>query len=136
MEEKDRKLTLEERLLLIQEIINNGGLYGVNELLNKLSNNKNKLSEPIVAEDPNKELDTINKTDNSINSAGTYTSESGASIYDSEALPLVKADLEEQRTREIEEQPMDETPVKPMVRERIPNPYSDSRTVIPENNEY
>lgn len=131
MEEKDRKLTLEERLLLIQEIINNGDLYGVNELLNKLS-------EPIVAEDPNKELDTINKTDNSINSASTYTSESGASIYDSEALPLVKADLEEQkqRTREIEEQPMDETPVKPMVRERIPNPYSDSRTVIPENNEY
>ncbi|MGN1342360.1 MAG: hypothetical protein ACI4VL_03940, partial [Bacilli bacterium] len=128
MEEKDRKLTLEERLLLIQEIINNGGLYGVNELLNKLSNNKNQLSEPTVAEVPTKEPDTINKTDNSINSA---------SIYASEALPLVKADLEEQkqRTREIEKQPMDETAVKTMVRERIPNPYSDSRTVIPENNE-
>ena len=125
MEEKDRILTPEERLLLIQEIINNGGLYAVNELLSKLSDNKNQISEPTVKEEP----DTINKTDNSINSA---------SIYASEALPLVKADLEEQkqRTREIEKQPMDETPVKPMVRERIPNPYSDSRTVIPENNEY
>ena len=125
MEEKDRILTPEERLLLIQEIINNGGLYAVNELLSKLSDNKNQISEPTVKEEP----DTINKTDNSINSA---------SIYASEALPLVKADLEEQkqRTIEIEKQPMDETPVKPMVRERIPNPYSDSRTVIPENNEY
>lgn len=125
MEEKDRILTPEERLLLIQEIINNGGLYAVNELLSKLSDNKNQISEPTVKEEP----DTINKTDNSINSA---------SIYASEALPLVKADLEEQkqRTREIEKQPMDETPVKPMVRERIPNPYSDSRTVIPENKEY
>lgn len=124
MEEKDRKLTLEERLLLIQEIINNGGLYGVNELLNKLSN-KNQLSEPIIAEDPTEEEDTINETDKLINSAG---------IYDVDALPLVKEDLEEQkqRAREIEEQPMDETPVKPMIRERIPNPYSDSRTVIPE----
>lgn len=129
MEEKDRILTPEERLLLIQEIINNGGLYAVNELLSKLSNNKNQISEPTVKEEPIKERDTINKTDNSINSA---------SIYASEALPLVKADLEEQkqRTIEIEKQPMDETPVKPMVRERIPNPYSDSRTVIPENNEY
>lgn len=129
MEEKDRILTPEERLLLIQEIINNGGLYAVNELLSKLSNNKNQIPEPTVKEEPIKEPDTINKTDNSINSA---------SIYASEALPLVKADLEEQkqRTREIEKQPMDETPVKPMVRERIPNPYSDSRTVIPENNEY
>lgn len=129
MEEKDRILTPEERLLLIQEIINNGGLYGVNELLSKLSDNKNQISEPTVKEEPIKERDTINKTDNSINSA---------SIYASEALPLVKADLEEQkqRTREIKKQPMDETPVKPMVRERIPNPYSDSRTVIPENNEY
>lgn len=125
MEEKDRILTPEERLLLIQEIINNGGLYAVNELLSKLSDNKNQISEPTVKEEP----ETINKTDNSINSA---------SIYASEALPLVKADLEEQkqRTIEIEKQPMDETPVKPMVRERIPNPYSDSRTVIPENNEY
>lgn len=129
MEEKNRILTPEERLLLIQEIINNGGLYAVNELLSKLSNNKNQISEPTVKEEPIKERDTINKTDNSINSA---------SIYASEALPLVKADLEEQkqRTIEIEKQPMDETPVKPMVRERIPNPYSDSRTVIPENNEY
>ena len=123
MEEKDRILTPEERLLLIQEIINNGGLYGVNELLSKLSDNENKISEPTVKEEP----DTINKTDNSINSA---------SIYASEALPLVKADLEEQITREIEEQPPEEISVKPMVRERIPNPYSDSRTVIPENNEY
>ena len=129
MEEKDRILTPEERLLLIQEIINNGGLYGVNELLSKLSDNKNQISEPTVKEEPIKEPDTINKTDNSINSA---------SIYASEALPLVEADLEErkQRTIEIEKEPMDETPVKPMVRERIPNPYSDSRTVIPENNEY
>ena len=128
MEEKNRILTPEERLLLIQEIINNGGLYGVNELLSKLSD-KNQISDLTVKEEPIKEPDTINKTDNSINSA---------SIYASEALPLVKADLEEQkqRTREIEKQPMDETPVKPMVRERIPNPYSDSRTVIPENNEY
>ena len=125
MEEKNRILTPEERLLLIKEIINNGGLYAVNELLSKLSDNKNQISEPTVKEEP----ETINKTDNSINSA---------SIYASEALPLVKADLEEQkqRTIEIEKQPMDETPVKPMVRERIPNPYSDSRTVIPENNEY
>lgn len=129
MEEKDRILTPEERLLLIQEIINNGGLYGVNELLSKLSDNKNQISEPTVKEEPIKEPDTINKTDNSISSA---------SIYASEALPLVEADLEEQkqRTIEIEKEPMDETPVKPMVRERIPNPYSDSRTVIPENNEY
>lgn len=129
MEEKNRILTPEERLLLIQEIINNGGLYGVNELLSKLSDNKNQISEPTVKEEPIKERDTINKTDNSINSA---------SIYASEALPLVEADLEEQkqRTIEIEKEPMDETPVKPMVRERIPNPYSDSRTVIPENNEY
>lgn len=129
MEEKNRILTPEERLLLIQEIINNGGLYGVNELLSKLSDNKNQISEPTVKEEPIKEPDTINKTDNSISSA---------SIYASEALPLVEADLEEQkqRTIEIEKQPMDETPVKPMVRERIPNPYSDSRTVIPENNEY
>lgn len=129
MEEKNRILTPEERLLLIKEIINNGGLYGVNELLSKLSNNKNQISETTVKEEPIKEPDTINKTDNSINSA---------SIYASEALPLVEADLEEQkqRTIEIEKEPMDETPVKPMVRERIPNPYSDSRTVIPENNEY
>lgn len=127
MEEKNRILTPEERLLLIQEIINNGGLYGVNELLSKLSDNENKISEPTVKEEPIKEPDTINKTDNSINSA---------SIYASEALPLVKADLEEQITREIEEQPPEEISVKPMVRERIPNPYSDSRTVIPENNEY
>ena len=129
MEEKNRILTPEERLLLIKEIINNGGLYGVNELLSKLSDNKNQISEPTVKEEPIKETDTINKTDNSINSA---------SIYASEALPLVEADLEEQkqRTIEIEKEPMDETPVKPMVRERIPNPYSDSRTVIPENNEY
>lgn len=129
MEEKNRILTPEERLLLIKEIINNGGLYGVNELLSKLSDNKNQISEPTVKEEPIKEPDTINKTDNSISSA---------SIYASEALPLVEADLEEQkqRTIEIEKQPMDETPVKPMVRERIPNPYSDSRTVIPENNEY
>ena len=129
MEEKNRILTPEERLLLIKEIINNGGLYGVNELLSKLSDNKNQISEPTVKEEPIKEPDTINKTDNSINSA---------SIYASEALPWVEADLEEQkqRTIEIEKQPMDETPVKPMVRERIPNPYSDSRTVIPENNEY
>lgn len=129
MEEKNRILTPEERLLLIKEIINNGGLYGVNELLSKLSDNKNQISEPTVKEEPIKEPDTINKTDNSISSA---------SIYASEALPLVEADLEEQkqRTIEIEKEPMDETPVKPMVRERIPNPYSDSRTVIPENNEY
>lgn len=52
MEEKDRILTPEERLLLIQEIINNGGLYAVNELLSKLSDNKNQISEPTVKEEP------------------------------------------------------------------------------------
>ncbi len=140
---EDRILTPEERLKLIQKTVDDGGLYGLIDMLNEMAKNKEIESEPRSSEESSPSNSVIaGKIDIPISPV------SGASIYDDKYLELVRSDLAnqivssntsdiEKQTTSTEEKVQNNSQTEPKVLERKltpPNPYGDSRTVTPGNN--
>lgn len=144
MENNEKILTPEERLKLIQEIANNGGLFGINQLLNQIAETKKQVNDEVVE---SKQDNLLSSNNTSIDAPVDISSRpvNQASIYSSEAIPLVLEDINSQREEEgsrvipgvitdektqIEAGRILERKLTP------PNPYSDSRTIIPGSIEY
>lgn len=140
MENNERILTPEERLKLIQEIANNGGLFAINELLNKIAGTKKQASDEVV-DSRETEISPINNiTDTKVTSIDTPVDT--ASIYKSEFIPLVQEDNEQKREEMIsgviQERGEFKEKTGPVLERKLtpPNPYADSRTVAPGSNGY
>lgn len=133
MENNEKILTPEERLKLIQEIANNGGLFGIYELLGQMSKREENVSNEVV--------DNMNDNISPSINPGIDTPVDTASIYKGEAIPLVLEDIRNQGEKMAPGVISEEAEGKGtgQILERKltpPNPYSNSRSVTPGSNEY
>lgn len=115
---EDRKLDAEEKLKLIQTIINSEGLYAINEYLQSImpkETNEVTIKEPL--------LDTTTKTI----ANEEYVTPKEANIYRIDAIKLVEED-------KTNHQSIDEEITKGPVRKLVNNPWASAegiKTVSP-----
>ena len=127
---EDRKLDAEEKLKLIQTIINSEGLYAVNEYLQSimLKENKEVTNESVIKEPS---YDTSIKT----TIKEEYTTPKEASIYRMDAIKLVEQDKIDHPDVDIENtSSMEEEITKGPVKKLVNNPWASAegiKTVSP-----
>lgn len=127
---EDRKLDAEEKLKLIQTIINSEGLYAVNEYLQSimLKENKEVTNESVIKEPS---YDTSIKT----TIKEEYTTPKEASIYRIDAIKLVEQDKIDHPDVDIENtSSMEEEITKGPVKKLVNNPWASAegiKTVSP-----
>lgn len=127
---EDRKLDAEEKLKLIQTIINSEGLYAVNEYLQSimLKENKEVRNESVIKEPS---YDTSIKT----TIKEEYTTPKEASIYRMDAIKLVEQDKIDHPDVDIENtSSMEEEITKGPVKKLVNNPWASAegiKTVSP-----
>lgn len=118
---EDIKLDKSDKLKLIEKIVNDDGLYALNEYLQSLMPNKKveetSLIEDIPTEVPKEEV----------------SSPKEASIYRKEAIPLVQQDMIDHPVEQIEE-PIIKEEHSSHVKKLVNNPWSTAegiKTVSP-----
>lgn len=127
---EDRKLDAEEKLKLIQTIINSEGLYAVNEYLQSimLKENKEVRNESVIKEPS---YDTSIKT----TIKEEYTTPKEASIYRMDAIKLVEQDKIDHPDVDIENtSSMEKEITKGPVKKLVNNPWASAegiKTVSP-----
>lgn len=127
---EDRKLDAEEKLKLIQTIINSEGLYAVNEYLQSimLKENKEVTNESVIKEPS---YDTSIKT----TIKEEYTTPKEASIYRMDAIKLVEQDKIDHPDVDIENtSSMEKEITKGPVKKLVNNPWASAegiKTVSP-----
>lgn len=127
---EDRKLDAEEKLKLIQTIINSEGLYAVNEYLQSimLKENKEVTNESVIKEPS---YDTSIKT----TIKEEYTTPKEASIYRMDAIKLVEQDKIDHPDVDMENtSSMEEEITKGPVKKLVNNPWASAegiKTVSP-----
>ena len=125
---EDRKLDAEEKLKLIQTIINSEGLYAINEYLQSIMPKENKevTNETIIKQSPYDT--TINTPVNE-----EYTTPREANIYRMDAIKLVEEDKTNHSN--IDNTPnIEEEITKGPVRKLVNNPWASAegiKTVSP-----
>lgn len=125
---EDRKLDAEEKLKLIQTIINSEGLYAINEYLQSIvpKENKEVTNETIIKQSPYDT--TINTPVNE-----EYTTPREANIYRMDAIKLVEEDKTNHPN--IDNTPnIEEEITKGPVRKLVNNPWASAegiKTVSP-----
>lgn len=125
---EDRKLDAEEKLKLIQTIINSEGLYAINEYLQSIMPKENKevTNETIIKQSPYDT--TINTPVNE-----EYTTPREANIYRMDAIKLVEEDKTNHPN--IDNTPnIEEEITKGPVRKLVNNPWASAegiKTVSP-----
>lgn len=127
---EDRKLDAEEKLKLIQTIINSEGLYAVNEYLQSIMPKENKeVTNESVIKEPS--YDTTIKTP----IKEEYTTPKEASIYRMDAIKLVEQDKIDHPDVDIENtSSMEEEITKGPVKKLVNNPWASAegiKTVSP-----
>lgn len=127
---EDRKLDAEEKLKLIQTIINSEGLYAVNEYLQSIMPKENKeVTNESVIKEPS--YDTTIKT----TIKEEYTTPKEASIYRMDAIKLVEQDKIDHPDVDIENtSSMEEEITKGPVKKLVNNPWASAegiKTVSP-----
>ena len=127
---EDRKLDAEEKLKLIQTIINSEGLYAVNEYLQSIMPKENKeVTNESVIKEPS--YDTTIKT----TIKEEYTTPKEASIYRMDAIKLVEQDKINHPDIDIENTSnMEEEITKGPVKKLVNNPWASAegiKTVSP-----
>lgn len=127
---EDRKLDAEEKLKLIQTIINSEGLYAVNEYLQSIMPKENKeVTNESVIKEPS--YDTSIKT----TIKEEYTTPKEASIYRMDAIKLVEQDKIDHPDVDIEKtSSMEEEITKGPVKKLVNNPWASAegiKTVSP-----
>ena len=127
---EDRKLDAEEKLKLIQTIINSEGLYAVNEYLQSIMPKENKeVTNESVIKEPS--YDTSIKT----TIKEEYTTPKEASIYRMDAIKLVEQDKIDHPDVDIENtSSMEEEITKGPVKKLVNNPWASAegiKTVSP-----
>ena len=128
MENNDRELSSEELLDFIREVSNSKTVSDIQSSLgNLLKNEKEDIQSVEVKEDTASIDDTSFK---------------GASIYDADDLPLVRADYEDMKEKNkqldnntsFEDEEIKEEATAPVLEKRLPNPWEGIRTVTPGDN--
>lgn len=127
---EDRKLDAEEKLKLIQTIINSEGLYAVNEYLQSIMPKENKeVTNESVIKEPS--YDTSIKT----TIKEEYTTPKEASIYRMDAIKLVEQDKIDHPDVDIENTSrMEKEITKGPVKKLVNNPWASAegiKTVSP-----
>lgn len=127
---EDRKLDAEEKLKLIQTIINSEGLYAVNEYLQSIMPKENKeVTNESVIKEPS--YDTSIKT----TIKEEYTTPKEASIYRMDAIKLVEQDKIDHPDVDIENtSSMEKEITKGPVKKLVNNPWASAegiKTVSP-----
>ena len=127
---EDRKLDAEEKLKLIQTIINSEGLYAVNEYLQSILPKENQeVTNESVIKEPS--YDTTIKTP----IKEEYTTPKEASIYRMDAIKLVEQDKIDHPDVDIENtSSMEEEITKGPVKKLVNNPWASAegiKTVSP-----
>mgnify|MGYP004531487283 CR=1 FL=1 len=127
---EDRKLDAEEKLKLIQTIINSEGLYAVNEYLQSIMPKENKeVTNESVIKEPS--YDTTIKT----TIKEEYTTPKEASIYRMDAIKLVEQDKIDHPDVDIENtSSMEKEITKGPVKKLVNNPWASAegiKTVSP-----
>lgn len=123
---EDRKLDAEEKLKLIQKIIDSEGLYAINEYLQNIISKEDK---EIANESSNIELTSPVSLENPIKKEDNIPSE--VSIYRQDAIKLVEQD---NLTHPLEEQEKKEEILKAPVKKLVNNPWATAegiKTVSP-----
>lgn len=127
---EDRKLDAEEKLKLIQTIINSEGLYAVNEYLQSIMPKENKeVTNESVIKEPS--YDTSIKT----TIKEDYTTPKEANIYRMDAIKLVEQDKIDHPDVDIENtSSMEKEITKGPVKKLVNNPWASAegiKTVSP-----
>ena len=122
MENNDRELSSEELLEFIREVSNSKTVSDIQSSLGKLLTNEKEDIQPVEVKE-----DTASIED---------TSFKGASIYDADDLPLVRADYEDMKEKNtsFEDEEIKEEATAPVLEKRLPNPWEGIRTVTPGDN--
>ncbi len=125
---EDRKLHAEEKLKLIQTIINSEGLYAINEYLQSIMPKENKeVTNETIIKEPS--YDTTIKTPTN----EEYTTPKEASIYRMDAIKLVEEDKINHPNIDNTSN-IDEEITKGPVRKLVNNPWASAegiKTVSP-----